>query len=309
MANTTGTPALRTAKNWSAIVLLIVIPTLGTLGYVLWELHTPRTTVRTPVPITRNSLLPHQFAGVCENCHRVIEVGPVEMSRDNMRLFNLTQGERQLLVAGQRVDAPSLLQRARVPAITRSDSLPHPFVGVCSNCHIVLDVGPSPELAQASMQRAYRVLVPADIGNERVARGGTHEREGREFLRNLFGFLALALFLCASVYIGMRFLMKTWPETYKGKFKIKPWFVTHEWASTAFCMAAILHWYYSDRGNTFLHAALLIVIWLTVAGYVLRYRVTHSQTQKNLRLLHTQRGLYLGLIILLVVGHLFAEFY
>lgn len=292
-----------------AIVVLLVVPAVGTLGYLLWELHTPRTTVRTPITITRNSLLPHRFAGVCENCHRVIDVGPVDMNQDNMRLFSLTAEERQLLVAGQRVEAPSLLQRLRVPAISRNDWLPHPYVGVCSNCHIILDSQLSRSFAQRSMSRAFQPLAMGMMGTERVARGGTREREGRAFLRNVFGFVALALFLCATVYLGMRFLMRTYPQKFKGKFKIKPWFVAHEWCSSAFCLAAILHWYYSDRGNTFLHVALLIVIWLTVAGYVLRYRVTHNETQKNLRLLHTQRGLFLGLVILLVVGHFFAEFY
>jgi hypothetical protein len=144
---------------------------------------------------------------------------------------------------------------------------------------------------------------------ERISRGGVREREGREFLRNLFGFIALGLFLCACVYIAMRFLMRTYPDVYKGKFKIKPWFTAHEWCSTAFCFAAILHWHFSDRGNTFLHVALLIVIWLTVAGYVLRYRVAEKETSKSLRLLHTQRWLFVGLVVLLVVGHFFAEFY
>jgi len=309
MATPASGSSLSIAKNWMAIVVLLVVPVIGTLGYLLWELHTPRTTVRTPITITRNSLLPHRFAGVCENCHRVIEIGPVQMNRDNMSLFNLTPGDRQLLVAGQRVEVPSLLQRIRVPAISLADRLPHPYVGVCSNCHIILDATTTPGFAQRSMQRAYQPLALGSMATERIMRGGAREREAREFLRNTFGFIALSLFLCASVYLGMRFLLRTFPDKYKGKLKIKPWFVAHEWCSSAFCLAAILHWYYSDRGNTFLHVALLIVIWLTVAGYVLRYRVTHSQTQKNLRLLHTQRGLFLGLVILLVIGHFFAEFY
>jgi hypothetical protein len=309
MATPASGSSLSVAKNWMAIVVLLVVPTIGTLGYLLWELHTPRTTVRTPITITRNSLLPHRFAGVCENCHRVIEIGPVQMNRDNMSLFNLTPGDRQLLVAGQRVEVPSLLQRIRVPAISRADRLPHPYVGVCSNCHIILDVAPTPELDRRYMQRAYQPLLAGAMPGERIMRGGAREREARELMRNIFGFVALSLFLAAFVYIGMRFLLRNFPDKYKGKLKIKPWFVAHEWCSSAFCLAAILHWYYSDRGNTFLHVALLIVIWLTVAGYVLRYRVTHSQTQKNLRLLHTQRGLFIGLIMLLVIGHFFAEFY
>jgi hypothetical protein len=290
-------------------LVLLVVPIAGTLGYVLWELHTPQPRVKTPVVINRNSLLPHRFVGVCENCHHVVDMGPVEMNKDNMRLFNLTFEQRQLLIAGQSVQAPSLLQHLRVPAISRSDWLPHPYVGVCSNCHIVLDIRPSDEFSMRAMQRAYQPLLAGSMSFERIAQGGVRERDTREFWRNVFGFVALGLFLIACVYVVMRSLMKAYPQTFKGKFRIKPWFTVHEWCSSAFCIAAILHWWFSDRGNMFLHIALLIVVWLTVAGYVLRYRVAQKETQKNLRLLHTQRGLFIALLVLLLVGHLFAEFY
>jgi nitrate reductase NapE component len=309
MANATSGSALDETRNWMVIVVLLVVPVVGTFGFLLWELHTPNPRVKTPIPINRNSLLPHRFAGVCENCHRVIEVGPVDMNKDNMRLFNLSSEQRQLLLAGQRVEAPSLLQRIRVPAISRSDDLPHPYVGVCSNCHVILDVKPAPQVAQRAMQRAYQPLLATNMSRERIAHGGMRERESREFLRNVFGFIALGLFLLSSVYIAMRFLMKSYPQLVKGKLRIKPWFTVHEWSSTAFCIAAILHWYFSDRGNNLLHIALLITIWLTVAGYVLRYRVAHKETNKSVRLLHTQRWLFVALVVLLVVGHLFAEFH
>jgi hypothetical protein len=226
---------------------------------------------------------------------------------DNMKLFNLTLEQRRLLVAGQRVEAPSLLQRLRVPAIQRSETLPHPYVGVCSNCHVILDISPSETFAKRAMRRAYQPLM-SSMKPERIANGGTRERD-REFWRNLFGFVALGLALFACVYIFMRYLMNRYPAVTKGKFKIKPWFTVHEWCSSGFCLATILHWHFSDRGNNLLHISLLIVIWLTVAGYVLRYRMAEKTTQKGVRLLHSQRGLFLALVLLLVVGHLFAEFY
>lgn len=309
MANPPPNSLIITAKNWLVLLVLLIVPAVGGLGYVLWELHTPKPRIRTPITITRNSLLPHRFAGICENCHQILDIGPVEMSKDNMRLFNLTFEQRQLLVAGQRVDAPSLLQRLRVPAISRSDSLPHPYVGVCSNCHLILDIKPTQEFRQRAMRRAYQPLILSTAMNERVAHGGVRERDTRETLRNVFGFSALALFLGSCVFIVMRFLLKTYPHVYKGKFKIKPWFVAHEWFSVAFCIATILHWHFSDRGNTFLHVALLLVIWLTLAGYVLRYRLASKEANKSLRLLHTQQYMFLGLIVLVVIGHLFAEFY
>jgi hypothetical protein len=159
------------------------------------------------------------------------------------------------------------------------------------------------------MRRAYQPIAVGNMSPERIMRGGVRERDSRESLRNLFGFIALGLFICSCVYIGMRVLMQTYPHVFKGKFKIKPWFVMHVWCSTAFAGAAILHWYFSDRGNMFLHIALMIVIWLTLAGFVLRYRLAEKETNKNLRLLHTQRWLFVALLVLLIVGHLFAEFY
>jgi hypothetical protein len=74
-------------------------------------------------------------------------------------------------------------------------------------------------------------------------------------------------------------------------------------------MSVLAHWYFSDRGNNFLHIALLITIWLTLAGYVLRYRMAEKDLQKNVKLVHGQRGLSVVLLVLLLVGHLFAEFY
>jgi hypothetical protein len=297
-----------TTRNAFLFFVLLILPAGGTIGYLLWELHTPKTEIRTPVVINRNSLLPHRFAGVCENCHRVRDVGPVEMNLANMNLFNLRLDQRRLLVAGQRVEAPSFLQRLRVPAIKRTESLAHPYVGVCSNCHVILDVSPSASMAQRAMSRAYQPLVMGAMSQERIARGGRREG-GREFWRNLFGFTALGLALVACVYIVMRYLMNKYPAVLKGKLKIKPWFTAHEWCSSAFTVATILHWYFSDRGNNFLHIALLIVIWLTMAGYVLRYRMAEKTVQKNVKLLHSQRGLFVALVVLLVVGHVFAEFY
>jgi hypothetical protein len=196
-----------------------------------------------------------------------------------------------------------------VPAIKRSESLPHPYVGVCSNCHVILDVPPSPLAAQRAFARAYQPLSMNTMSQERVVKGGIRVSGSREFWRNLFGFVALGLGLTACVYVFMRYLMNRFPAVLKGKIKIKPWFTAHEWCSSGFCVATILHWYFSDRGNNFLHISLFLVIWLTAAGYALRYRMGEKATQKGVRLLHSQRWLFVALLVLLIVGHVFAEFY
>ncbi|MDH5674051.1 MAG: hypothetical protein OEZ06_17980 [Myxococcales bacterium] len=288
------------------VLLLFGLPVLAVIGHLIVT-RTPTPKPKTSVVITRNSLLPHRYAGPCLNCHRIVDVGPVAMNRNNMQLFSLAPTDQRLLLAGQRVDVPSVGQQMRMPAILRSDILPHSYVGVCSNCHIVMDIRPSDQFMQKAMRRAYQPLATMDLSAEQLARGGERKHRERAFYRNLWGYLSLVLFLLSCTYVGMRILMRSYPATFKGKFKLKRWFVIHEWSSVAFTFAAIAHWYYSDRGNNLLHIALLIVIWLTIAGYALRYRLTHKEVQKDVRLLHSQRVLFFTLIGLLVVGHFFAE--
>jgi hypothetical protein len=288
---------------------MLAVPVVLALGYVVWELHNPNPRVKTSTVINRNSLLPHRFAGACLNCHKIQEVGPISMSERNMMLFRLTPQDQRLLQAGQRVEAPSVTQKLRMPAILRADPLAHRFVGVCSNCHVVMDVRPSEAFMTQAMRLAYQPLTGLGMSTERIRRGGVREDHSRELFRNIWGFIALAFFVPACGYILIRALTRADPKKYKGKFKIKRWFVLHEWLSSGFCLAAILHWYYSDRGNNFLHVALLMVIWLTLAGYVLRYRMAIRETQKNVKMVHTQRFLFYALVGLLVVGHFFAEFH
>lgn len=296
------------SRGNAGLLLVLVIP-LVAAGWYLYLLHTPTPRVKTRTVITRNSLLPHRFAGPCINCHKIKEVGPVTMNRGNMRLFRLMPMEQRLLAAGQRVDAPSAAQRLRMPAITRDDVLPHRFVGVCSNCHVVLDVRPSSAYMKRAFSRAYAPLMSSGLTNEQIARAGAHESDRRELWRNVWGFFALVLFCVSSIFVVIRMLVRGDPKRYRGRFKIKKWFTVHEWASTAFFGAALAHWHYSDRGNNLLHLALIVSAWLTVAGFAMRYRLTEGAAKKSVRLLHSQRALYFGLIVLLLVGHLFAEFH
>ena len=55
--------------------------------------------------------------------------------------------------------------------------------------------------------------------------------------------------------------------------------------------------------------ALVIVVWLTAAGLILRYRMAQKDARRQVKLVHTQRFLFFALIGLLVIGHFFAEFH
>lgn len=295
------------SKQTVSLVILAGIPVL--LGAILlWELHTPEPATRTPVVINRNALLPHDFAGPCMNCHRIQEVGPTELSTHNMVAYNLTARERELVGAGQRVVPPTLAMRTRIPAITRDDLLPHSYVGVCSNCHIVLDLSPSASYLESALANARTPLPLRQSAHPGPTVDDSLDHESfelREELRTLSGLVALALFLISAAYVVMRILLRRDPKRWRKRFDLKKWMTIHQWTSVGVCVTALVHWHYSDRGNNFLHIAVLILFWLGAAGFTMRARsISHKSARKGVRLVHTQRYLFLGLIVLLVVGHL-----
>ena len=83
-----------------------------------------------PPPIFRDAILPHEYRGICENCHIVKSVPGAA--------------------------TPVALQRPAVapPPIFRDAVMPHKFRGVCENCHIV-----KPDIAipaTATVPHGYR---------------------------------------------------------------------------------------------------------------------------------------------------------
>lgn len=283
-----------------AIIAVIGVVVLG-LGALL--VGRAKTHVMTNKIITRNALLQHSFAGICINCHLIQNVGPTPINRRTMGRLRLTEEQRRLVRMGQRVDMPSPANALRTPALTREDLLPHGFVGVCSNCHRVLDVGPSAAFMAQALQQV-RLETDEDEGGPIAAGASAMEYdEGREDLRDFFGAVALIFFGLLSIYVGLRIALRRYPKELRGKFDLKKQLTIHVWTSLAFTAATLLHWYFSDEGNTFLHLALVLVIWLTVAGLLLRYRLVKGKARQNVRLSHSQRLLYPLLIVLLIIGH------
>lgn len=292
-------------KSKVGAVALIVVPIVVIAVTVIWRLHGAHPDIGAPLAINRNSLLPHRYAGPCMNCHRIIDVGPIAMNRNNFKAFRLSEREQRLLLAGQRVEVPTVSQLLRIPAITRTDSLPHPFVGVCSNCHVVLDVRPSPELMARAMELARQPLVGADLAPAVIARAGVRVDETRARYRVAWGWVALPLLLLTSVYVVLRHLARVTPGA---QWPLERWLTIHAWAGGAFAVAASMHWYYSDRGNNFLHLALVAILWLVVGGSLLRLRIARSGPGNGRALLHTQRVVFLALIGLAAAGHFLASF-
>ena len=51
-----------------------------------------------------NDGIPHRFAGVCMNCHKIVEFGPTPMNRQNLSELKIGRQQRDLLLSGQSVD-------------------------------------------------------------------------------------------------------------------------------------------------------------------------------------------------------------
>lgn len=282
---------------------LLLVPALGLGAIALWTLHHPSPRVRAPVPITRNSLLPHRYAGPCINCHVVLNVGPVAIDASTMDRYALTPTERQLILAGQRVEVPALSRRVSIPAITRTDGLPHSYVGVCSNCHVELDVHPSPEFMQRAMLRASQPLI--GLSPSETARGGALPDDDRSRQRRLWGYAALPLALMSIGFIGGHVRARRKPG---GASSPTGWLMLHEVSAATFCVTTVLHWYYSDRGNNFLHLALVTLGWLATGGLLLRYRTSFPGVGDGRWLRFSQWLALVGLLVLLSVGHFFGGF-
>ncbi len=288
---------------------LATVPLMCAGAFVLWVLHHPNPKARAPVPIDRNSLLPHRYPGPCINCHRINEIGPVSLNAGNMSGFQLTVGDRRLLLAGQRVDVPTLSQKLRIPAITRTDGLPHPYVGVCSNCHVVLDVHPSPEFMRQAMLKATQPLSGSNLSPALTARGGAVWDARREGYRRALGYAAVPFLLLATFFIAMRrFAAKEESEGKEASPTSAAWLLAHELSAIAFCVATFVHWHYSERGNNLLHVALLMTLGLTASGVFLMYRQGRRRKSKRSLLLTVQRVGLVLLVVLILVGHFLADF-
>ncbi len=288
------------ARQNLVLILLVLMPLAGILGYVMWLLHTPSPRQRTPVVLERSSLLPHRYAGPCMNCHRIQPSHPIAINTQNASRLRLTDRDRMLVYAGQRVDTPPVGLGTLTPAITRTDILAHSYVGVCSNCHVVLDIHPSPLFMKKAMLRARQPLLDGRMTPAQIAHAGAQLDRTRAIVRDAFGYVALASLLLSAVFMVIRALPR---DDTEGRLRLKTWLLVHEWSAVAFAISTFAHWYYSDRGNNFLHVALLLVAWLTVEGLLMRGRMTKGRAHRSLRMVHTQRVLFFAVVALLVMGH------
>lgn len=259
--------------------------------------------------ITRTSLLPHEFAGVCEGCHLILETPIVQVDRETVARFAVSDQDRALVMAGQQVVMPTMVHRLQAPLLGGETVLPHRYVGVCSNCHRVVDLGGSPP-SPAAMAQARTRLLDRDLDPGQIARASSAPQSSLlRVLNYTFGAVALALFLLGMVYVVLKLVILSKPRAQQGRYRkqyhLKRWFQVHVWALPASTVAIVAHWLCSTRGNALLHLSLVLSIVLMVSGLLLRYRIHRLPFgTAGMRWLHTQRVLTCMLIVAAVVGHL-----
>ncbi|MFZ4854767.1 MAG: hypothetical protein ACOYL3_00085 [Desulfuromonadaceae bacterium] len=126
-----------------------------------------------------------------------------------------------------------------------------------------------------------------------------------EGISDFFGIVSLVLFVFANAYYPARLIanqFKPWPRDVAIFFK--KYLDLHMNINIVAFVAMTIHAHFSDERNIFLYASLLVTVWLTLAGMLMRSKSFSSDTKKQMRLIHTQQTVFLVWLVLLIVGHL-----
>jgi len=116
------------------------------------------------------------------------------------------------------------------------------------------------------------------------------------------GNLSMVLFLAANIYfpakrLRLRYGFKNVQDHFNRLL------VYHIWLNTAAFIAACIHCYVSLWGNNWLMAALYIMGWLTVGGFLMWIKYPPGKVKKGMYLLHTQQVLFFIMVFAMLKGH------
>ena len=126
-----------------------------------------------------------------------------------------------------------------------------------------------------------------------------------EGISDFFGIVSLLLFVFANAYYPARLIAnqyRPWPRGIAIFFK--KYLDLHMSINIIAFIAMTIHAHYSDDRNIFLYASLLVTVWLTFAGILMRSKSFSSDTKKQMRLIHTQQTVFLVWLVLLFLGHI-----
>ncbi len=129
-----------------------------------------------------------------------------------------------------------------------------------------------------------------------------------EGISDFFGFVCLLLFVFANAYYPARLIAnqyRPWPKDIAIFFK--KYLDLHMSINIIAFIAMSIHAHFSDERNIFLYASLLVTVWLTFAGILMRSKSFSSDTKKQMRIIHTQQIIFLVWLVLLIFGHIAAE--
>ncbi|MEI6703086.1 MAG: hypothetical protein WCL71_06060 [Deltaproteobacteria bacterium] len=129
--------------------------------------------------------------------------------------------------------------------------------------------------------------------------------ENREWIGEFTGLLSLLLFVVANAYYPARLIAnqyRPWPREIAIFFK--KYLDLHMWLNVIAFVTMTIHAHFTEDRNLFLYASLLVTVWLTFAGLLMRSKKFSSDTKKQMRLIHTQQTVFFVWLVLLILGHL-----
>ena len=129
--------------------------------------------------------------------------------------------------------------------------------------------------------------------------------ENGEWLGEFTGIVSLLLFVAANAYYPARLIanqFRPWPRDVAIFFK--KYLDIHMWMNVIAFVLMTIHAHYTADRNLFLYASLLVTVWLTLAGLLMRSKKFTSDTKKQMRLIHTQQMVFVAWLVLLILGHI-----
>lgn len=125
------------------------------------------------------------------------------------------------------------------------------------------------------------------------------------WLGEITGILSLLLFVVANVYYPARLIAnqyRPWPRDIAIFFK--KYLDIHMWMNVIAFVMMTIHAHCTDGRNIFLYASLLVTVWLTFAGILMRSKKFSGDTKKQMRMIHTQQTVFYIWLVVLIIGHL-----
>ncbi len=129
--------------------------------------------------------------------------------------------------------------------------------------------------------------------------------ESVEWIEKITGMVSLLLFIVANAYYPVRWifspnrLLPLTVELFLNKYRD-----IHMWLNALAFLLISLNASVSGNRNLFLYMSLLVTVWLTIAGFLLRVNLFSANYRKRVRLLYSQQTVLVGWLVLRACGKL-----